>query len=164
MSSEMGIGVGGKNFGAVVGVTDSEWTAVMEVSPVVVGSSRDAATGVTVPEFVIEGIAPVKAKKTKVNKGVVDETSSRQTVVEKKCVGSGSLRGYILKINSEKKEEKSYDFVNFSWVDPTIAGIISVYKSPEETVAFTEEYDFVRKYFLGIVECSWCVDNDRLCS
>ncbi|KAJ1384487.1 hypothetical protein SESBI_42494 [Sesbania bispinosa] len=88
----------------------------------------------------------VPAKKATGKRKVTDGgASSKQPVTEKKCSGSGLLRGYILKMDSKEKTESSYDFVNYSWVDPSIMETISVYRSSEETVAFTKENDFVRK-------------------
>ncbi|KAJ1420757.1 hypothetical protein SESBI_14166 [Sesbania bispinosa] len=103
----------------------------------------------------------VPVRKVKGKKKVADGGApSKPAVIEKKCASSGLLRGYILKVDSKEKDEGSYDFVNYSWVDPSIMETSSVYRSSEETVAFTEENDFVRKDFQGTVECSWCSDDD----
>ncbi|KAJ1407842.1 hypothetical protein SESBI_24032 [Sesbania bispinosa] len=111
-----------------------------------------------------ENPAPVHVPVRKGKRKVPDREASSKPPVEKKFSGSGPLSGYILKMDFKEKEESSYDFSDYSWVDPSIMETSSVYRSSEETVAFAEEYDFVRKDFNGIIECSWCSDDDMLCS
>ncbi|KAJ1387578.1 hypothetical protein SESBI_39847 [Sesbania bispinosa] len=159
ISSTTGVNVEG-NSSWVVGsmqAADGEKVAVVPGNPG--GSAGNVA--LDAPNLVGDDIDPVvgddvvPAKKAKGKRKITDEgASSKQPVTEKKCVGSGLLRGYILKMDSEEKTESSYDFVNYSWVDPSIMETISIYRSSKETVAFTEEYDFVRKDFKGTVECS----------
>ncbi|KAJ1379330.1 hypothetical protein SESBI_47004 [Sesbania bispinosa] len=93
-----------------------------------------------------DDIAPVRKVRGK-KKFIEGGASSKPPVTERKCAGSGSLR-----IDSEEKDEASYDFVSYSWVDPSLVETSSVYRSSKEAVAFTEENDFVRKDFKGTVE------------
>ncbi|KAJ1406080.1 right-handed parallel beta-helix repeat-containing protein [Sesbania bispinosa] len=127
MSSEVRVSFRESPSGMVVGVADFERAAAKEVFLEVLGNLENAAVGVMVSGSAIEGVDLLK--KVKGKKRVVDETSLRQPMVEKKFVGSGPLGGYVLKVNSKEKEEMSYNLVNCSWVDPAIARTISVYKS-----------------------------------
>ncbi|KAJ1442770.1 hypothetical protein SESBI_00650 [Sesbania bispinosa] len=108
-------------------------------------SGEGESTGVVFFGQAIEGetLAVVPGKKKVVDGGA----SSKQAVMEKKCIGSGSLRGYVLKVDSEEKDEADYDFVHYSWVDASIIETSSIYQSSEATMAFTEKNDFVRKDF-----------------
>ncbi|KAJ1392020.1 hypothetical protein SESBI_36139 [Sesbania bispinosa] len=149
MSSMAEVPLEGNSLGVAgfVHAVEGEGNAVVSANPG--GSSVPGAPDLgNVASNAGEDIAP--AKKVKGKKKATDEgASSKQLVTEKKCSGSGPLLGYVLKVDSEEKDESSYDFVDYSWVDPSIMETTSVYRSSEETVAFTEEYDFVRKDFEG---------------
>ncbi|KAJ1384392.1 hypothetical protein SESBI_42581 [Sesbania bispinosa] len=131
MSSEVRVEVEGDASGMVVGVSSSNWTATEEVFPTVLGSFEEKAvvSELVNENVVVENTVPVKRmngqKKitdrasSKGRKKIVNETSSRHPV-EKKSAGSGLLQGYLLKADSEEKDKASYDFVNYTWVDPTI--------------------------------------------
>ncbi|KAJ1390721.1 hypothetical protein SESBI_37232 [Sesbania bispinosa] len=147
MSSMAEVPLEGNSLGVAgfVHAVEGEGNAVVSANPG--GSSMPGAPDLgNVASNAGEDIAP--AKKVKGKKKATDGgASSKQPVTEKKCSGSGPLLGYVLKVDSEEKDESSYDFVDYSWVDPSIMETTSVYQSSEETVAFTEEYDFVRKDF-----------------
>ncbi|KAJ1429240.1 FecR family protein [Sesbania bispinosa] len=80
---------------------------VMAVTSFEVG--RENGTVISPPsisEVMIEGQAPVKAKKAKGKNVMIDDSSSKQQVPEKKLAGSRTLLGYILKA-AKVKDEKS---------------------------------------------------------
>ncbi|KAJ1439062.1 putative N [Sesbania bispinosa] len=83
--------------------------------PLLLGKNvTGASSPPLVSAMVAKGKAPIKAKKGEGKGATKDESSSRPPMVEKKFNGSGSLLGYILKVDSEEKEERSYDLVNYS--------------------------------------------------
>ncbi|KAJ1396479.1 hypothetical protein SESBI_32582 [Sesbania bispinosa] len=154
MSSKVRVEVEGDASSVVVGVASSERIATREVFPAILRNLEDVAVVSDPISKSVDMGGTIPVKKVKGKKKIADGVSSKQPIVKKKYVFFGRLRGSILKFDSEEKGEASYDFVNNSWVDPTIAGTFSVYRSSEETVTFTKENDFVRKDFLGTVECS----------
>ncbi|KAJ1418236.1 Anillin-like proteiny domain [Sesbania bispinosa] len=160
LEGECGDAVGTIGVRDGVGVTDS----VAMVAPPVISGENTTGTSSSLPEIDAKGKAPIRVRKGR-GKGkgsTTDVLSSRPPVVEKKFNGYGSMSGYIVKADFEDKEESSYDFITYSWVDPFILDTQSVYRSQEETIAFTQQFDFVRKDFDVTVECSWCAEDDKL--
>ncbi|KAJ1384041.1 hypothetical protein SESBI_42888 [Sesbania bispinosa] len=78
--------------------------------------------------------------------------------------GQGALEGYFIKIDSENKEEDDYDFVSFPWVESLVARTRSIYADEKTISAFVDCRDVVDGNLLGNVECTWMLEDDRVCS
>ncbi|KAJ1436762.1 hypothetical protein SESBI_04071 [Sesbania bispinosa] len=84
MSSKMRVDVGESYSDVLVGITGFERAAVVEKPPAVAGSSENVAVHAMVVGSTTEDVVLVKGNGAKANKGVIDETSSKQPVAEKK--------------------------------------------------------------------------------
>ncbi|KAJ1391824.1 hypothetical protein SESBI_36333 [Sesbania bispinosa] len=78
--------------------------------------------------------------------------------------GHGALEGYFIKIDSERREEYDYDFVSFPWVESLVARTRSIYSDKRTISAFVDSRDVVEGNLPGNVECSWMMEDDRVCS
>ncbi|KAJ1417403.1 hypothetical protein SESBI_16672 [Sesbania bispinosa] len=78
--------------------------------------------------------------------------------------GSGDREGYFIRIDSESKKEDEYDFVSFPWVEELVARTKSIYTDEKTIIAFVDSRDVVDGNLPGNVECTWMMEDDRVCS
>ncbi|KAJ1375763.1 shikimate transporter [Sesbania bispinosa] len=86
------------------------------------------------------------------------EEQGVETAVNKaERVGFGS-------VVKKRRDEDDYDFVSFPWVESLVARTRSIYADEKTISAFVDCRDVVDGNFPGNVECTWMMEDDRVCS